>query len=228
MDKHLSPIESEFLKKQYYQIFKLKNNDFFSLLNIKFYAEEISFFSKIALFFAETNNVDRKKAIEFGLISSLVYMSTKIHYTIDCEKDENFLGGMQFPILLGDLLYGKIIESISLSSSPEVLKDYLHYLQTTNAAIVDYLDNKIDDNILDEKFYEDLVALTISVLGIDTDKTYTLSRQIAHTFGVAAKNKQAVQFEFSFENNEQEAYFYKLFDRTFIFAREINSLADLQ
>lgn len=170
MPKNNGVIDSKFLHEAYHEVFTLRNNDFFNLLETKFYLQEFLFFSQEAYFFAKLSHTDEDIAKELGLVSSLVYLSAKIHYFINNEAKDGFAKKVQFPILLGDLLYGKVIEILSRGVGSVYIDDYLAYLQRLNAVTVDYFADKAAEKDVICCRYSDLAVLTAKLLGAKNTK----------------------------------------------------------
>ena len=182
--------EKDYLKNKYADIFKLKNNDFFGLLDIDFYLKEFLFFPELLTFLASRHNLDDNKAQNLGIVSTLVYLSAKIHFSVHDDKKDYFASSMQFPILLGDLLYGKVIEVLMSGSCSDYLKDYLHYLQSLNAAVVDYLSGKISKDNLDDWRFPKLALLSANLLGINDGQELALIENLADDFAASLNEKK--------------------------------------
>lgn len=223
MPKNNETTDGKFLYDSYREVFTLRNNDFFNLLDTDFYLQEFLFFTQEAYFFAKLNHTDEDTAKELGLVSSLVYLSAKIHYFINNEDNEGFAQKVQFPILLGDLLYGKVIEILSRGVGSVYIDDYLAYLQRLNAVTVDYFADKATAEEVIRCRYSDLAALTAELLGAKNTK---LAAEIGASFANDAlyQDNAAILALLSIEERE-------LFTRIFTLKQDpksvIISTADL-
>ena len=195
--------EKDYLKRQYQDIFKLKNNDFFGLLDIKFYLKEFLFFPEFLTFLASRHNLDDNKAQNLGIVSTLVYLSAKIHFSVH-DENEHYASSMQFPILLGDLLYGKVIETLMSSPYSDYLKDYLAYLQKLNAAVIDYLNGKISKDTLDDWRFSKLALLSAALLGVEDEQELALAAELANAFAASLNEEN---FSLTFSEDELNKHF---------------------
>lgn len=178
MPQNEAAVDCNYLIEKYENVFSLRNNDFFELLGMDFYLQEFLFFPQEAYFFAKINASDEEKAKEIGIVSSLVYLSTKIHFLLNNEDKENFAAKVQFPILLGDLLYGKVIEILSSGSCSAYISDYLIYLQRLNAGTVDYFAKKNAIEDVWQGRYAELAVLTARLVGAnDLSSAYKLGEK---------------------------------------------------
>ena len=178
-----------YLKENYLEIFKLKNNDFFGLLAIDFYLKEFLFFPRLMNLLASRNNLNDSKARNLGIVSTLVYLSAKIHYSVNDDKKTTFAADMQFPILLGDLLYGKVIEVLLSGENNDCLNDYLHYLQELNAAVVDHLNGEVNEEALAELRYVKLALLSADLLGVKDEEELEWVKNSAKAFAAGLKKE---------------------------------------
>ena len=178
-----------YLKENYLEIFKLKNNDFFGLLAIDFYLKEFLFFPRLMNLLASRNNLNDSKARNLGIVSTLVYLSAKIHYSVKDNKKTTFAADMQFPILLGDLLYGKVIEVLLSGENSDCLNDYLHYLQELNAAVVDHLNGEVNEEALAELRYVKLALLSADLLGVKDEEELEWVKNSAKAFAAGLKKE---------------------------------------
>lgn len=178
-----------YLKENYLEIFKLKNNDFFSLLAIDFYLKEFLFFPRLMNLLASRNNLNDNKARNLGIVSTLVYLSAKIHYSINDDKKTTFAADMQFPILLGDLLYGKVIDVLMSGENSDCLNDYLYYLQELNAAVVDHLNGEVNEKALAELRYVKLALLSADLLGVKDEEELEWVKNSAKAFAAGLKKE---------------------------------------
>ena len=178
-----------YLKENYLEIFKLKNNDFFGLLAIDFYLKEFLFFPRLMNLLASRNNLNDSKARNLGIVSTLVYLSAKIHYSVNDDKKTTFAADMQFPILLGDLLYGKVIEVLLSGENNDCLNDYPHYLQELNAAVVDHLNGEVNEEVLAELRYVKLALLSADLLGVKDEEELEWVKNSAKAFAAGLKKE---------------------------------------
>ena len=199
MDNNMMLTEKIYLKEKYMNIFKLKNNDFFGLLNMDFYLKEFIFFPRLMSLLADRNNLDDSKAQNLGIVSTLVYLSAKIHYSVSEDNNDQFASSTQFPILLGDLLYGKVIEVLMSSSCSSFLQDYLRYLQKLNATVVDHLNGDVSEEILNDLRFNELARLSAELLGIREEQELDLVKNLANAFSSSLKNES---ISFSIEQVE--------------------------
>lgn len=216
-------LDNSFLKERYDEIFALRNNDFFTLLDMDFYLQDFLFFIQEAKFFAEIEHLSMDKAEHLGLISTLVYLSAKIHFAIDNDDEENFPGKMQFPILLGDLLYGKVIEILSAGSYSEYIDDYLDYLQGLNAKEVDYFAEKCAIEAVEEIQFAELAVLTARLLG---SKNLSLAYKLGEAFSKNSLYEQSINI-FSEISAEQKEIFKNIFKPDINPKTAIKSTTDL-
>ncbi len=196
-------LDNKFLKEQYAEIFALRNNDFFTLLDMDFYLQDFLFFVQEARFFAEIEHLSIDKAEHLGLVSTLVYLSAKIHFAIDNDEQDNFPGKMQFPILLGDLLYGKVIEILSTGAYSEYIDDYLGYLQSLNAKEVDYFAQKCALEAVEEAQFAELAVLTARLVG---SKKLSLAYKLGEAFSKNSLYEQGINNLTEISAEQQEIF----------------------
>lgn len=196
-------VDNNFLPKRYAEIFALRNNDFFTLLDMDFYLQDFLFFVQEARFFAEIEHLPMDKAEHLGLVSTLVYLSAKIHFSIDNDDKDNFPGKMQFPILLGDLLYGKVIEILSRGSYSEYIDDYLDYLQSLNAKEVDYFAQKYALEAVEEFQFAELAVLTARLVG---SKNLSLAYKLGEAFSKNSLYEQGINNLAEISAEQQEIF----------------------
>lgn len=134
------------------------------LMSLEFTLAEFTFYPKLTAFYQSESAREGNQKI--GYYSALVYLSTKIHQHIltNCKSHRDYRKGVQFPILIGDLLYGKAIEAVLADEDKTLLEGYLNYLAKFNQTIVDYLNQQASIDDVTGVQFGDLAELTYRLM----------------------------------------------------------------
>ncbi len=124
---------------------RVKENTIFDLLQHTFYERDFAYFIKLAVHLGDVTGYDNRKAIKFGELSQLLYLSSLLHYSLteDTTNTQQLRAEKQMPVLLGDLIYGRFISMLTNTGNTGYLPLYLTYLKVFNANGVEELEGRM-------------------------------------------------------------------------------------
>lgn len=161
-------IDSQIMLRQYEKVLSIKNGSLFDIIDIPFNGGEFTFFYRLTDYFrTEDEQAAREVGYHVALLSTLIYLSSKIHFSIAERgqfEEEHRQKKVQFPVLVGDLLYSLFCAEILQGPYQSSLGDYIALLIQFNADMVDYLERK---QVLPEvlaRHIGALARLTIKIL----------------------------------------------------------------
>lgn len=122
---------------------QIKQQSIFDLLTWDFYREEFVFFPQLAAALGETAQVAPNIARRIGMLSELIYLSSKIHFMVanGTEKGIDSQRQIQLSVLIGDLLYGRFIHMLVAMNMDGYLDEYIAYLKLFNSMMANTLRN---------------------------------------------------------------------------------------
>ena len=137
-------LDHNLMIKQYQRVLATRGGTILDSVNLPFNGSEFTFFYRLLQFWAQDDQERQEALYEVAFLSTLVYLSTKIHFSISEEPvtEEQTRGELQFPILAGDLLYSCFFAEIIQGEFMPHLEKYTDYLAEFNAELVDYLQQK--------------------------------------------------------------------------------------
>lgn len=143
-----------------------KEGMIFDYIDLKYDLAELTFIVQLANFYCDKiPSMDRNKAEEIALLSTLVLLSLRAHFTIAEEpaSEIELQKKLQFPVLTGDLLYSRLFSQIIDSGNSQYLTWYTHYLSDINGLMVEYLQKK--ETLVDflNRQYSELLKLTVDI-----------------------------------------------------------------
>lgn len=120
---------------------RVKDVTIFDLVNQEFYYGEFIFFSRLAAYLSKIAGISAEDGQEIGILSELMYLSSKIHFCLNetTNGEQSLRRGLQMPVLVGDLLYGRFIVCLTESGKKDLLPVYMEYLRAFNAEQVHVL-----------------------------------------------------------------------------------------
>ena len=94
---------------------RVKDVTIFDLVEQEFYDGEFIFFSRLAAYLSKLAAIPAEDGQEIGVLSELMYLSSKMHVSLQTENEsaQGLRTGLQMPVLLGDLLYGRFISALT-------------------------------------------------------------------------------------------------------------------
>lgn len=172
-------IDSERILRQYEKLTAIKNGSIFDIVDIPFNGSELTFFYRLTGFFqTKENQSAEEERYHLAMLSTLIYFSSKIHFSISEQNDTEkaMRQKLQFPVLVGDLLYGLFFAEIIQGPYDSKLDDYIEQLICFNADMVDYLEQHLSTEEVLAKHIGALARLTIEILLPNaTDEQYKLA-----------------------------------------------------
>lgn len=163
---NINELNRAIILKQYERVLAIKNGSIFDIIDLSLNRSEFTFFYRLLHFFEQGNDQrDQELLNEAALLSTLVYLSSKIHFSISehTETEADMRGKLQFPILVGDLLYSCFFEEIVKGNFMSNLEDYATYLNQFHADMIDYLSSKTAEKDFLANQLADLAKLTLSI-----------------------------------------------------------------
>ena len=123
---------------------RVKDVTIFDLVDQEFYYGEFIFFSRLAAYLSRVAGISAEDGQEIGVLSELMYLSSKIHFSLQetVASEQELRAGLQMPVLIGDLLYGRFIVYLTEAGKKDLLPVYMEYLRTFNAEQVRALQKK--------------------------------------------------------------------------------------
>lgn len=123
---------------------RVKDVTIFDLVDQEFYYGEFIFFSRLAAHLSRVAGISAEDGQEIGVLSELMYLSSKIHFSLQetVASEQELRAGLQMPVLIGDLLYGRFIVYLTEAGKKDLLPVYMEYLRTFNAEQVRALQKK--------------------------------------------------------------------------------------
>lgn len=166
IDEQLSPQTKKMMLVQYEKLMATKQGNIYEHLDIPFNMLELTFFYQLADWYCtEEPSADQKKIHEIALLSTLIFLSSKIHFAIteNLSEETALRQKMQFPILIGDLLYSLFLAEIVEQDNLAYLNDYMAYLIIFNSSILDYIDGQYTLQDFLSQTYQELISLTLAI-----------------------------------------------------------------
>lgn len=151
---------------------RVKDTTIFDLLDQNFYYGEFIFFSRLAAHLGRIAEISAEDAQEVGVLSELIYLSSKIHFFLveKAETEEQLRAELQMPVLIGDLLYGRFVVSLTETEKKDYLPIYVDYLKQFNRHRIDMLLEQMP--MKDEEQYVKLLTKkTAEVIAALADRT---------------------------------------------------------
>lgn len=114
---------------------RVKDVTIFDLVDQEFYYGEFIFFSRLAAHLSSVAGISAEDGQEIGVLSELMYLSSKIHFSLHGTANgaQDLRAGLQMPVLIGDLLYGRFIVCLTEAEKTALLPIYMEYLWAFNA-----------------------------------------------------------------------------------------------
>ena len=160
----------------------IKNGSIFDIVDLPINGSELTFFYRLTNFFRTEDNQPAIDArYHLGLLSTLIYLSSKIHFSIAEQNDteEATRQKLQFPVLVGDLLYSLFFAEIIKGPYFSKLDNYIKQLIAFHADMVDYLEQSLSTEAVLTTHISALARLTIEILRPEALEThYQLAEQI--------------------------------------------------
>ena len=124
---------------------RVKDSSVFELVHHTFYERDFLYFAHLAAHLGKMTGCDEKDAMEFGKLSELLYLSSLLHFSLTevTENTAQLRAEKQMPVLLGDLLYGRFITTLTEYKKTAHLPIYLTYLKQFNADGVNALEGRM-------------------------------------------------------------------------------------
>lgn len=122
---------------------KINNHSIFELLHMDFYVGEFLFFPRLAQWLGDTSQLSSERAEQIGILSALLFLSSKIHFKI-AEQPHDATAvryALQLPVLVGDLLYGRFIEYMTVHQLNPYMDKYIAYLKDFHSDMANGLRN---------------------------------------------------------------------------------------
>ena len=184
---------------------RVKDVAIFDLLEQEFHYGEFIFFSQLAAHLGRIANISAKDAKEVGLLSELIYLSSKIHFFVAEKTDERTqCSALQMPVLIGDLLYSRFVVFLSEFGKVAYLPIYLEYLRQFNQQRIEDLQKQQD------------TVHTEYIVRLLSQKTAAVVASIAGGNGEMQNTLQTAA-----ENFWQEQW-------ALLYGKRVTSLADLE
>ena len=175
-------IDPQRVLKQYEKLTAIKNGSIFDIVDIPFNGSELTFFYRLTSFFqTEEDPSMEEDRYHLAMLSTLIYFSSKIHFSISEKNatEQAMRQKLQFPVLVGDLLYSLFFAEIIQGPYDSKLDDYIEQLICFNADMVDYLEQQLSTEEVLTKHIGSLARLTIEILlPHATDEEYQLAERI--------------------------------------------------
>lgn len=160
---------------------QVKNLTIFDLVGQPFQYGEFVCYSQLAAHLGKLAGISAEDAQEVGILSELLYLSSKLHDNLSeqVESTPQLRTELQMPVLLGDLMYGRFLSSITVAGKKEILPVYIEYLQQFNAKRIEMLRHDIPDESV--VFYVGLLAdktaeVIARLAGMHTERQLELKR----------------------------------------------------
>lgn len=117
---------------------RVKDVTIFDLVEQEFYDGEFIFFSRLAAHLSKLAAIPEEDGQEIGVLSELMYLSSKMHVSLQTENEsaQGLRTGLQMPVLLGDLLYGRFISALTEAKQDSLLPVYIAYMRQLSAGQV--------------------------------------------------------------------------------------------
>lgn len=114
---------------------RVKDVTIFDLVEQEFYYGEFIFFSRLAAHLSKLAAISAEDGQEIGVLSELMYLSSKMHVSLRTKNDteQALRAGLQMPVLLGDLLYGRFILALTEAEKNSLLPVYIAYMRQFSA-----------------------------------------------------------------------------------------------
>lgn len=177
-------IDFQMILQQYQKITAIKNGSIFDIVDFPFNGSELTFFYRLTNFFQTDDEPSVKEdRYHLALLSTLIYLSSKIHFLISEHNDTEIAmrQKLQFPVLVGDLLYSLFFAEILKGPYFSQLDNYIEQLIAFNADMVDYLERQLSTEEVLSRHIGALARLTIEILlPNETDDLYQTAEQIGH------------------------------------------------
>lgn len=174
-------IDSQMVLQQIERITAIKNGSIFDIVDFPFNGSELTFFYRLTNFFqAEAEQTAKEDRYHLALLSTLIYLSSKIHFSISEHNDTEIAmrQKLQFPVLVGDLLYSQFFAEILKGPYYSKLDNYIAQLIAFNADMVDYLEQQLSTEEVLSKHIGALARLTIEILiPTGTEDQYQMAEQ---------------------------------------------------
>lgn len=137
---------------------QVKDLTIFDLAGQPFQYSEFVFYSQLASHLGKLAGISDEDAQDVGVLSELIYLSSKLHDNLAEQVDSvaQLRSSLQMPVLLGDLMYGRFLSSITVSGKKGILPVYIEYLQQFNALRIEMLRKQNTDS--GTPFYVGLLA----------------------------------------------------------------------
>ena len=173
--------------KETVEMIRINHQSVFDLLDIPFYQEDFVFFPKLALALGEDVEMTTEKASKIGVLSEIIHLSSKIHLMIaeDTPTVQKERQQMQLPILVGDLLYGRFINYLTVHNLEQYLPLYLQYLKNLNSNAANSLREQT-------AWQKDKFAHQVEMLAAMTVEVFVLASAEERRELLSAKAKQMV------------------------------------
>lgn len=123
---------------------RVNNSSVFELTDHTFYERDFVFFADLMSYLAKLTGCDEKNAMESAKLSQLLYLSSLLHFSLTekTETTEQLRNEKQMPVLLGDLLYGRFISTLTETGKNVYLPNYLAYLKQFNRCCIEDLEGR--------------------------------------------------------------------------------------
>lgn len=164
---------------------RVKDVTIFDLLDQEFHYGEFIFFSRLANHLGKIVALSKKDAQDVGILSEIMYLSSKIHCSLveQPETEQQLRAALQMPVLLGDLLYSRLIVHMTETGKTACLPVYLDYLRQFNQQRIDDLVQQ--KQTLHQEFYLVLLAQkTAAAIALLVGATATVQENLK----IAAEN----------------------------------------
>lgn len=177
-------IDFQMILQQYQKVTAIKNGSIFDIVDFPFNGSELTFFYRLTNFFQANDEPSAKSdRYHLALLSTLIYLSSKIHFLISEHNDTEIAmrQKLQFPVLVGDLLYSLFFAEILKGPYYSKLDNYIEQLIAFNADMVDYLERQLSTEEVLSRHIGSLARLTIEILLPDeTEELYHTAEEIGH------------------------------------------------